>query len=180
KTMFDNPDELMKKLLESAEVLKKWQETYFQVRKKIEDKKDERWEFDKDAVLERTQYIADRCMDLYEIAKVIARFKKFLGPELRGVTGDTKGIDEVLQRVKKLVVPIQEVKYNIFDKRGSKNWKEVVMKQFKEEVEDINQKTIEFIDKSFKKLRSAESAFKLLQDVKSIQSTDKDSIMEKM
>jgi dynein heavy chain len=177
--MFDNPEPVMRKLKEGAETLRKWKTTYYQIRDRIEqERRDDRWEFDKDRMFERSEYMTDRCMDLYEFAKVVSDYKKYLGPELRNVTGESSGIDDVLNRVQNLLRPLQNLGYDVFDKKQMRQWNEV-MKEFRENVEYNRKRTNTFIDKSFKKLRSSELAFKLLRDVKSI-NTEKDSINQKM
>ena len=45
-------------------------------------------------------------------------FLKFLGPELKAVTGDMQGIDRVVQRVKAMYDPIEAVMFNVFDYGG--------------------------------------------------------------
>ncbi|KAG2382028.1 hypothetical protein C9374_005820 [Naegleria lovaniensis] len=177
--LFNNPLKLSEKLLEGAEVLQKWKTTYFQVREKIEStSKDERWHFEKDSLFEESDYMSERCYELKELALFIARYKTFLGPELRNITGES-GIDEILERLKDLILPFQQISHLIFNRAYQLKWIEV-FKQFKENSEEIKNQTNLFIDKSFKKLRSAEGAFKLLQDVKKINSQDKDSINQKM
>ncbi len=42
-------------------------------------------------------------------------FFKFLGPELKAVTGDMQGIDRVVQRVKAMYEPVELVNFNVFD-----------------------------------------------------------------
>lgn len=65
-----------------------------QIREKIEmSGRDARWEFPKQLLFQRTNYMADICKDLAEMVEVVDDFFKFLGPELKAVTGDTQGID---------------------------------------------------------------------------------------
>ena len=66
------------------------------VREKIEgsDSKD-RWDFDKKKLFEQTNYMSKICENLFEVAQTLDQFYKFLGPELKAVTGDSAGIDEV-------------------------------------------------------------------------------------
>ena len=78
------------------------------------------------------------------------------------MTGDSQGIDEVLSRVDSLVVPLETVAYGIFDRGFQSSW-EAVMLRFNEDVSKIEDVTKTFINESFKKLRSAEGAFDLLQ-----------------
>jgi dynein heavy chain len=103
--------------------------------------------------------------------QVLEDFHNILGPELKAVTGDSQGIDDVLRRVEALVVPLEQVPYDIFDRRFQASW-EGVMHRFNEDVAKIEEATKTFINESFKKLRSAEGAFDLLQKFKHIKTRD--------
>eukprot|EP00741_Cyanophora_paradoxa_P015322 tig00000194_g14791.t1 len=166
------PVDAMKRIAEGRQTLEKWKDTYFAVREKIEQSgRDQRWEFDKKRLFDRTSYMSARCADLYEVAQVLDHFQNILGQELKAVTGDALGIDEVMRRVEQLVVPLENVPFDIFDKRYQPNW-EAQMSKFNDNVALIEDMTKSFINASFKKLRSAEGAFELLQNFKNIQSRD--------
>lgn len=61
------------------------------VREKIElSGRDARWEFSKQLLFERTNYMAEICADLWEMVEIVDDFHKFLGPELKAVTGDAQ------------------------------------------------------------------------------------------
>eukprot|EP00964_Phaeocystis_antarctica_P118240 scaffold82039_cov42-Phaeocystis_antarctica.AAC.1 len=47
--------------------------------------------------------MAQRCGDLLYAAEMLRDMRAMLGPELKAVTGDAKGIDEVMARVEALV-----------------------------------------------------------------------------
>ncbi len=64
----------------------------FQMRKRIEDSSDHRWEFDRKALFGRTDYMTEICANILEILDALDHFKMFLGPELKAVTGDSAGI----------------------------------------------------------------------------------------
>ena len=51
--------------------------------------RDARWEFPKNLLFERTNYMATLCGEVMEMVEIVDDFKKFLGPELKAVTGDT-------------------------------------------------------------------------------------------
>ncbi len=143
-----------------------------QVREKIEgsDSK-ERWDFDKKKLFEQTNYMAKICENLHDVAQTLDQFYKFLGPELKTVTGDSAGIDEVLDFVNNLVGPLENLPFNVFNRQYQASW-EQVMKNFNEKVDDIETRTKSFIDTSFQKLRSAEGAFDLLTNFKNIECRD--------
>lgn len=164
------PEEVMRTIRKGCEVLEVWHSTYMQMRDKIEQSgTDHRWEFNRNKLFDHTMYMSEICENLYTVAETLDQFGKFLGPELKAVTGDLHGIDEVLERVRGLVTPLEHLPFNIFDRRYNSSWDQV-MKKFHEKVEEIEERTKEFIDTSFQKLRSAEGAFDLLQNFKNIQS----------
>jgi dynein heavy chain len=91
---------------------------YFQVREKIEQSgRDQRWEFDRKKLFEKTNYMAARCGDLYEIAEVMEQFYNIFGPELKAVTGDPQQIDEVIKRVEALILPVEQIPFDVWNKR---------------------------------------------------------------
>lgn len=48
-----------------------WKQAYLDVRKKIEQSgRDARWEFDRKKLFERSDYIAQVCSDIHDIAQV--------------------------------------------------------------------------------------------------------------
>ncbi|MEW5308429.1 MAG: hypothetical protein WDW38_000392 [Sanguina aurantia] len=154
----------------SKSVLEHWVLTYMKVREQIEvSGRDARWEFPKQLLFARTNYMADICTDLIEMVEIVDDFFKFLGPELKAVTGDTAGIDRVVHRVVAMYEPIETVSFNLFDFGNTGDWK-AAKANFYSDNEDIKAATRELIDTSFRKLRSAESACQLLQNFKSIKS----------
>jgi dynein heavy chain len=55
-------------------MLQVWKESYFEVRAKIEQSgRDQRWEFDRKKLFERTDYMSNICQDLYDVAQVIGQ-----------------------------------------------------------------------------------------------------------
>lgn len=50
--------------------------------------RDARWEFPKGPLFGRTNYMAEICGALAEMVEVVDDFFKFLGPELKAVTGE--------------------------------------------------------------------------------------------
>ncbi|TPX78384.1 hypothetical protein CcCBS67573_g00352 [Chytriomyces confervae] len=166
------PQNAKKKIEDSRELLDSWSKTYFQVRERIEQSgRDQRWEFDRKKLFEQTNYMAQRCGDLYQIAEVMEQFYNIFGPELKAVTGDPQQIDEVIKRVEALIVPFEQIPFDIFSKRYQQNW-ESLMLRFREQIVQIEDMAKQFIDASFKKLRSAEGAFDLLQNIKNIKSRE--------
>lgn len=85
------PAEAVHLIRTGKSVLEGWHNTYMQVREKIEvSGRDARWEFSKPMLFERTNYMAEICSDLSEMVEIVDDFHKFLGPELKAVTGDSQ------------------------------------------------------------------------------------------
>jgi dynein heavy chain len=154
---------------EARDVLLKWSETYFRMRKRIEDGgSDHRWEFDRKALFSKTDYMSEICANILEIIEALDHFRVFLGPELKAVTGDSAGIDEVIKRVEGLSAPLKvPFEEKIFDKSYEKPW-DAIMKRFRASVMEIEKMTELFIKESFRKLRSAEGAFELVKNFQKI------------
>ena len=56
---------------EGRQCLETWKSSYLEVRKKIEQSgRDTRWEFDQKKLFERSNYIAQVCSDIYDVAQV--------------------------------------------------------------------------------------------------------------
>ena len=182
KTSFifrEDQADAMAKILAAKSALQSWYEQYHRIREKIFNSKsrDARWEFGKASLFDRTQYMAERCADLFDVGQIVSHFRNILGSKLKAVTGDAQGIDAVIARVDQLLTPIENIGFDVFDKRYQANWM-AVMQKFHELVQEIDEDTRRFIDYSFDQLRSAENAFDLLQNFKDIQS--RPSINEQM
>jgi dynein heavy chain, axonemal len=80
------------KLINTATcVLTDWRETYMKVRERIESSgQHARWEFPKSMLFERTGHIGTILKDLKFMVDTVDDFFKFLGPELKAVTGDAE------------------------------------------------------------------------------------------
>ncbi|XP_046496348.1 dynein axonemal heavy chain 10 isoform X7 [Equus quagga] len=173
RTLFkENRASAQHKTLEAKNTLKMWKKAYFDIRAKIEASgREARWEFDRKRLFERTDYMATICQDLYDVLQVMEEFHNIFGPELKAVTGDPKRIDDVLCRVDSLVTPMENLTFDPFNIKSSQYWK-YVMDDFKIEVLVIEKEAKNFIDESFKTLRSAEAAFDMLLKFKHIRSRE--------
>jgi dynein heavy chain len=79
------PNESKRRILDGKNLLEAWSKNYFETREKIEQSgRDQRWEFDRKKLFEQTNYMTQRCGDLYEIAEVLEQFYGIFGPELKG------------------------------------------------------------------------------------------------
>jgi len=175
------PDVLLLKNSEAEELirtaqaaLQKWQSSYDDVRKKIEESgREKRWDFHYTFNLfTDTSYMEQRCQNLLDIVKLSAFFHSVVGPELRAVTGESgTGMEDILKRVEALTQPILSVKFNVFDKKHETSW-EVQHNKFRENVRQIDICLRVFIDAAYSKLKSAESAFDLQMKLQTIQGHD--------
>lgn len=81
---------------QARRVLEMWEGEYNKMRNKIEDQgNDNPWNFSRARLFDTTIHMSKICKDLYEVAETMDQFRKFLGPELKSVTGEAEGIDEV-------------------------------------------------------------------------------------
>lgn len=129
------PQEAMAQIREAETVLKNWNQTYCEVREVIfQSGRDNRWEFSKKLLFDRTDYMAKRCEDLCDVAQVLDHFRNILGSKLKVVTGDAQGIDAVIRRVESLVTPIETILFDVFNKGYVANWM-AVMQKFNESVQ---------------------------------------------
>ena len=89
---FDMPTADALRLIGAASsVLSEWRETYMRVRERIElSGQHARWEFPKNLIFERTGHIGSILKELRFMVETVDDFFKFLGPELKAVTGDTE------------------------------------------------------------------------------------------
>ncbi|CAB1437042.1 unnamed protein product [Pleuronectes platessa] len=172
-TLFRDKREVAKsKVCDAKQVLDRWKSTYFEVRAEIEESgRDPRWEFDRKRLFERTDYMASICQDLNNVLQVLEEFYNIFGPELKSVTGDYKRIDEVLCTVEGLVLPIEGVNFNPFNMCKKSSWK-TIMKDFDTTSHAIEGEAINFIDQSFKTLRSSAAGFDMLLKFKHIRSRE--------
>jgi dynein heavy chain len=142
KTIFRQPPrEAMKKIAEAKLVLEKWHDTYQKVRNKIEESGlGNRWEFDVKKLFDHTNYMAERCKDLYTAAQALEHFHNILGNELKAVTGDAEGINAVMEEVKNSVNHLESVAFDVFDKRFNTSW-DALMSQFNAAIVEIEDNT---------------------------------------
>uniref|UniRef100_A0A8C0IJ94 Dynein heavy chain tail domain-containing protein n=1 Tax=Bubo bubo TaxID=30461 RepID=A0A8C0IJ94_BUBBB len=161
-----------KKIAEAKSTLEQWKKCYFTVRAQIEESgREQHWEFDQKRLFEKTDYMTSVCQDLYDILQVIEEFYNIFGPELKAVTGHPKHVDDLLRRVNGLTSPMEELTFDPFSIKSARDWK-LIMEEFREVVSLIEEETKNFIDESFKTLRSAEAAFDMLLNFKHIRSRE--------
>lgn len=70
---------MKRKTSEAKKMLHAWKESYLEVRHKIEASgRDQRWEFDKRKLFDRTDYMADICENLYYVAQVKMKMELYI------------------------------------------------------------------------------------------------------
>jgi dynein heavy chain len=109
----------------------------------------------------RIENMIDILNGLEQIGDILMKFLVFLGPNLKAVTGNSEGIDDLVKEVKDLVVPFETSELNYYEKKNKGTWMNV-FNRFVGLKNDIELKTINLIHETFKNLRSAEGAFDLL------------------
>jgi dynein heavy chain len=128
------------------DVLELWHSTYQAVRERIEKSGNVRWNFSRKELFEQTQYMVRNPLspsggarttdlldvrqariadDLFDVAQTLEQFYQFLGNKLKSVTGDIKGIDEVLKSVQELVRPLEDLPFDPFDRKKTTSWDQV-------------------------------------------------------
>uniref|UniRef100_A0A8C3JB17 Dynein axonemal heavy chain 10 n=1 Tax=Calidris pygmaea TaxID=425635 RepID=A0A8C3JB17_9CHAR len=161
-----------KKLVDAKSTLEQWRKCYFAVRAEIEASgREEHWEFDRKRLFEKTDYMTSICQDLCDMLQVMEEFYNIIGPELKAVTGDPERVDDIMRAVNELTSPMEELTFDPFSIENAHDWK-LIVEEFKEDVSVIEEDTKNFIDESFKTLRSAEAAFDMLLNFKNIRSRE--------
>ena len=163
--------EAKRKIEEGQQVLIRWRTAYENVAKEInESEREQHWMFDKKRLFDATDYMADRCKELLDIVETLAYYhNSVLGPRLKAVLTDTTTLDAIEKKVEALKKPI-EGNIDLFDKKSCHTWN-MTHSTFKSNVSHLNQDVARFIQKIFdEELRSAESAFDLMLEFKSLQS----------
>ncbi|KAJ7419933.1 Dynein heavy chain 10, axonemal [Willisornis vidua] len=161
-----------KKITEGRSILEQWKKCYFTTCAQVEESGSERyWKFDLKCLFEKTDYMIAICQDLHDILQVTEELYNVFIPELTTVTENPKRIDALLREVNGLISPMKELRFDPFNIVRARAWKSV-MRGFREEASIIEEKIKEFIDESFKTLRSAEPAFDMLLKFKHIQTRE--------
>ncbi|KAK5648316.1 hypothetical protein RI129_003208 [Pyrocoelia pectoralis] len=163
ETLFRKPVSEVLKLTEDAkEMLEAWYSCYMETRNKIENSgKGQRWEFNRHKLFDTTEFIASVCKNLNEVATVLLHFDNIFGPELRAIVVDPQKVDQITRRVDNLVIPIENLDFDLFLPKNKENW-EAIMNDFYKEVRILEREAVTFINQRFKSLRLAEKALDVL------------------
>lgn len=161
----------------SKSIMESWKSEYLNAREEIErSNRDSRWEFDRERLFMKSDYVADVCAEFSEMVIVVSDFRTFLSPRLKAVTLDADGVDEISARVDALCLTIEMSQLDIFDSANAASWK-AMHKSFVMEKTRIERALCNFIDACFKRLRSSAGAFALVQELKSTMHADDDEVL---
>ncbi|XP_076299607.1 uncharacterized protein LOC143218359 [Lasioglossum baleicum] len=153
---------ILEKTRDAYTMLKSWKNAYLRIRAEIEGSgKGTRWEFDQNKLFTSTEYIATVCDGLNQVASVLQDFYNIFGPYLKSIISDPAQIDTIIKRVARLILPIEDADFNIYDEFNKENW-EATMSLFYEEVRFLENEARFFIDECFMVLVNAEQALKVL------------------
>ena len=123
-----NDDIPYKKQLEDAEekiaqgrkILASWKALYKSTKQQIEDEGgSDRWVFQPKPIVERITHMIDILENLEKIAGILKKFLVFLDSNLKAVTNNSEGIDNLVKEVKTLVLPF-EASQNQFNVKNYK------------------------------------------------------------
>ncbi|GLH10284.1 Uncharacterized protein GBIM_15220 [Gryllus bimaculatus] len=113
-------EEIQFTLEECSNVLMTWKNSYFDVRKMIEEKgRSHRWEFDRNRLFRESEWIRTVCNDLLKITKVLKEFNNIFGAELKSELEDPAHVDAIMDRVYTLLDPIKNSEFDIYDWKDS-------------------------------------------------------------
>jgi dynein heavy chain len=87
-------------IVQGQRILTSWRNLYRQTRLQIEEDGLERWDFQVKAITERIENMIQILEQLQTVAEILKKFLVFLGPNLKAVTGDSEGIDNLVLEVK--------------------------------------------------------------------------------
>ena len=150
----------------SRSVLAEWKREYLSAREEIErSNRDSRWEFDRDRLFSKTDYVSGVCEELIEMVTVVNDFRTFLSSQLKAVTLDSDGVDEISAKVDAMCLAIEMSEVDIFNVANASEWK-TMYKSFTTEKTRIERVLCSFIDACFKRLRSSTGAFELVRQLK--------------
>jgi len=163
-------DEAVALLTTAQAALYKWRDTYEDIRTKIEETgREKRWDMHYSFQLfQNSNYMAERCGDLLDVVTKKAYFEKAVGSDLRSISGEGQGMQDILKRVETLAQPIEDISFDFFEKRFETSW-EVQRNKFKENVRRVDLLLKIFIDSAYSKLTSAENALDLQIKLESIE-----------
>jgi len=163
--------EIEDKVQQSKVLLESWRTSYMDTRERIEEMgtSQRRWEFDRVLLFEKTDYMAQICVNLLEVINSVNDFKHFFSPDLLAITGKNDDVNNVVSRVNSLTNVVAVSHFDIFDVRNKGEWYKV-MQNFQESVACIEKNAESSIERAFQQLRSSETAYELVVKLKGLKS----------
>ncbi len=108
-------EEAEAKIAQGHKILLSWKTLYKNTKQQIEDDGGaDRWVFQPKPIVERITHMIDILENLEKIAGILKKFLVFLDSNLKAVTNNSEGIDNLVKEVKTLVLPF-EASHNQFN-----------------------------------------------------------------
>uniref|UniRef100_A0A8D2N9M5 Dynein-1, subspecies f n=1 Tax=Zonotrichia albicollis TaxID=44394 RepID=A0A8D2N9M5_ZONAL len=116
-----------KKITEAKHTLEQWKKCYFTTCIQVEESGSKRyWKFDVKSLFEKTDYMVSICQDLYDIFQVAEELQNIFIPELKTVSENPKGVDELQREVNIVISPMEDLRFDPFMVENARDWAFVV------------------------------------------------------
>lgn len=103
------------KIVQGHKILLSWKTLYKNTKQQIEEEGGpDRWTFNPKPIVERITHMIEILENLEKIAGILKKFLVFLDSNLKAVTNNSEGIDNLVKEVKTLVLPF-EASHNQFN-----------------------------------------------------------------
>lgn len=106
-------EEAEAKISQGHKILLTWKTLFKTTKQLIEDDGGERWLFQPKPIIERIPHMLDILESLEKIASILKKFLVFLDSNLKAVTNNSEGIDNLVKEVKTLALPFETSQYNV-------------------------------------------------------------------
>lgn len=106
-------EEAEEKLSQAHKILDTWKTLYKTTRQQIEDEGGERWLFQPKPIYDRIPHMLEILDKLKSITIILKKFLVFLDSNLKAVTNNSEGIDNLVKEVKLLALPFENSSLNV-------------------------------------------------------------------
>lgn len=145
-------------------VLDKWISDFLKTKDTLEQEGGERWDFSSSDMINRANTMRETLRNFFFTTTQLQRLLELLGPKLKSVTGNTDGLEKLVQKAKDLVRPFETFAFDFFSTNKELQEKaNQLFQAFKSDSENIQKEATSLIEDTFKVLRSSESGFEFLQ-----------------
>ncbi|VDO03424.1 unnamed protein product [Rodentolepis nana] len=156
-------DDMLTQINNGKKLLESWKSTYMTRRADIEASgREYRWEFDKNRLFGKSDYMITVCNDMKEVVHIIKEYKTMFGPEIKSMVSDQKHFDLLTTNISKLPENFKFLSFDPFVLENKYKW-ESQMQQFHLEVNALDFDAKGCLEDSFQTLHSSDNAFKVLQ-----------------